>query len=64
MAKSAFQVLIDKIDEEITSLSESLGSGGAKDFAEYRYIVGKIRGLSSAKYHIEVLNKSYMEDED
>ena len=64
MAKSAFQVLIDKVNEDISSLSESLGSGGAKDFAEYRYIVGRIRGLSSARNHIEALNKSYMEDED
>lgn len=64
MAKTVFDVLMDKIDEDITSLNESLGSGTAKDFAEYKYTVGKIRGLSSAKYHIEALNKSYMEDED
>ncbi len=47
MAKTVFDVLRDKINEDKASLQVFLSGGGAKDFAEYRELTGKIRGYGA-----------------
>jgi|TARA_R110000803_G_scaffold1975_1_gene6474 hypothetical protein len=64
MAKSVFDVLNDKIEDDKSSALEFLGNGGAKDFAQYKEVVGLIRGLEASKNHMEDLAKNYMEDDD
>jgi hypothetical protein len=43
---------------------ESLVSGGAKDFAEYKAACGIIRGLSLARMEIQDLSRTFMDDDD
>jgi hypothetical protein len=64
MAKTVFDVLKDKIDDNISSAQSFLSGGSAKDFADYREVVGLIRGLEASKSYIEDLAKNYMEDDD
>ena len=64
MAKTVFDVLKEKIGDDKSSALEFLGSGGAKDFAQYKEVVGLIRGLGACTTHIEDLAKNYMEDDD
>ena len=64
MAKTVFDVLKDNIEVERTSALEFLGTGGAKDFAQYKEVTGLIRGLESSLSHIEDLSRNYMEDDD
>jgi hypothetical protein len=64
MAKTVFDVLIDKIDEEISSARVFLSGGSAKDYAQYKEIVGLIRGLEASKSHIEDLSRNYMDNDD
>ena len=64
MAKTVFDVLKEKIEADKSSALEFLGNGGAKDFAQYKEVVGLIRGLEASKQHIEDLSRNYMEDED
>jgi hypothetical protein len=64
MAKTVFDVLIDKIDEEISSARVFLSGGAAKDYAQYKEIVGLIRGLEASKSHIEDLSRNYMDNDD
>ena len=64
MAKTIFDVPFDRIDEQVTSAQDFLTCGSAKEYAEYREVVGLIRGLESAKLVIEDLSRNYMEDED
>ncbi len=64
MAKTVFDVLNDKIEGDKSSALEFLGSGGAKDFAQYKEVVGLIRGLEASKAHMEDLAKNYMENDD
>ncbi|MGB1651234.1 MAG: hypothetical protein ACPHEP_09410 [Acidimicrobiales bacterium] len=64
MAKTVFDVLKEKIEEDRSSAQEFLGAGGAKDFAQYKEITGLIRGLESCLNHINDLAKNYMEDND
>ena len=64
MAKTVFDVLKDKIDDNISSAQSFLSWGSAKDFADYREVVGLIRGLEASKQYIEDLAKNYMENDD
>jgi hypothetical protein len=48
-------LLASKIKERQTQLIESLADGGSKDFSEYRYTCGTIRGLTFARQEIEDL---------
>ena len=63
MAKTVFDVLNDRIDEQVSSAKEFLSAGSATDSANSREIVGLIRGLEAGKQHIEDLSRNYMEDD-
>ena len=64
MAKTVFDVLKNKIDEDISSAQSFLSAGSPKDYANYREVVGLIRGLEASKQHIEDLSRNYMEEDD
>lgn len=64
MAKTVFDVLTDKIDEQISSAQEFLRGGSPKDYAAYREVVGLIRGLEASKSYIEDLSRNYMDNDD
>ena len=64
MAKTVFDVLKDKIDGDISSAQSFLTAGSPKDYAEFREVVGLIRGLGASKSYIEDLAKNYMDDEN
>ena len=64
MAKTVFDVLIEKLDEDRSIALQFLGVGGAKDFAQYKEITGMIRGLDACKNYIEDLSRNQMEDDD
>ena len=63
MAKTVFDVLKQKIEEDKSSALHFLGSGGAKDFAQYREITGLIRGLEACINYVEDLSRN-MEEYD
>lgn len=48
MAKTVYDVLIEKFEEDVASSAQFLASGGPKDYAEYKEVVGRIRGLQLA----------------
>jgi len=52
-----------KLGEQIKHLEESLGAGVAKDYAEYQFMCGQIKGLLSAQLEISDLNHR-MENSD
>lgn len=64
MAKTVFDVLIDKFEEDIASSTQFLVGGGVKDFAEYKEVVGRIRGLQLAMQTTKDLSRSQMEEDD
>jgi hypothetical protein len=64
MAKTVFDVLIEKHQEDVNASTEFLVNGGAKSFDEYREVVGRIRGLQLAIQTSKDLSRNYMEDDD
>jgi phosphopantetheine adenylyltransferase len=64
MARTVFDVLTERIDEEISSAQVFLSGGSAKDYSQYKEIVGLIRGLRASKEYIEDLSRNYMDNDD
>ncbi len=64
MAKTLFEVLTDRIDDQISSSTEFLTAGSAKDFANYREVVGLLRGLQSSKAIVEDLSRNYGDNDE
>ena len=64
MAKTVFDVLSDKLNEDKSSALEFLGGGGAKDFAQYKEVTGLIRGLDACLNYVNDLSRNQLEDDD
>ena len=64
MAKTVFDVLKEKIEEDKTSALEFLGGGGAKDFSQYQEVTCLIRCLQSCLGYVDDLSRNYLEDDD
>ena len=64
MAKTVFDVLNDRINEDKTSALQFLQSGGPKDFAQYKEVTGLIRGLEACLTYVADLSRNQMEDDD
>ena len=64
MAKTIFDVLKDKLEEDRSSALQFLGGGGAKDFAQYKEITGLIRGLEACHNYVEDLSRNYMDEDN
>ena len=62
--KTVLDVLQKKIEEDISSATEFLGDGGAKDFAQYKEITGMLRGLTSCLNHVNDLSRNYLDDDN
>lgn len=59
----AFEVLLEKIREDLAARKEVLLQGGVASFEQYRELTGVIRGLALAEQHINDLAR-LMEDND
>lgn len=64
MAKTVYDVLIHKFEEEVASSTQFLVGGGCKSFDDYREVVGRIRGLQLAIETTKDLSRSQMEEDD
>lgn len=64
MAKTVYDVLSAKYQDEINLRVQALIQGSAKDFADYRKLCGEIQGLSIAQREVHDLAKRQLEQED
>tara|TARA_R110000772_G_scaffold123192_1_gene229431 strand:+ start:5902 stop:6099 length:198 start_codon:yes stop_codon:yes gene_type:complete len=64
MATTVLDVLKKKIEESISSAQEHLTGGAAKDYADYREVVGLIRGLEANLMYIDDLSRNYLDDDN
>ena len=63
MAKTVYDVLMEKLTAHAAAVADSVASGAAKDYAEYRAMCGEIRGLLTAERYVNDLAK-HMETSD
>lgn len=64
MAKTVYDVLLEKFTAHAAAVADSVASGAAKDYAEYRELCGLIRGLETAKREVADLAQIQMESDD
>ncbi len=64
MATTVMELLQKKLEERKKLIVESMGSGVAKDYAEYRDLCGVIRGLTTAQQEIEDLVRKLKDEDD
>jgi hypothetical protein len=64
MNNKILKLLSEKIDDRVAQLQEALGSGSAKDYVEYKAMVGEIKGLLTARLNILDLQKHLEESDD
>ena len=64
MAATVFSVVIKEIEEKQKYLADALASGAAKDYAEYKFMCGEIRGLSFAHSYVNDLVRKMEQDDD
>ena len=64
MGATVRQVLVENHQKNIDSLEEYLASGKAKDFSDYQYVCGQIRGLRFAISNTTDLLRDMEEDDD
>ena len=58
MMDKTLELLDQKLAVQIMGLKDSLGTGTAKDFADYQFMCGKIRGLLTAQMELNDLAKN------
>lgn len=58
MDTRVLEVLSSQIDDQITQTQEFLGTGQAKEYADYREFCGRIRGLLAAKQLVQDLARN------
>ena len=64
MIDKYLDVLVKQLDDKVNSIQEALGNGSAKDFLEYKAMVGEIKGLLTARLNITDLQKNVEESDD
>lgn len=64
MLEKALNHLLQQIDDKVSRQQEALGTGTAKDFAEYQKMCGEIQGLLTARLNILDLRKNLEHSDD
>jgi hypothetical protein len=64
MLEKGLNHLLRQIDEKVEILQESLGKGGATDYADYQKKCGEIQGLLTARLNILDLRKNLEHSDD
>lgn len=60
---NAFQLILKEIEERREMLAKALMEGAAKDYSEYKFMTGEIRGLSHVHFYVTDLVRR-MENDD
>jgi|TARA_R110000796_G_C14515140_1_gene430287 hypothetical protein len=61
---TVFDVLEKNIVDQISAAEEHLGGGACDDYAQYREVVGLIRGLKVSLSYVNDLSQNFMEQDD
>lgn len=64
MSDKVLKLLVEKLEDKVSQIQDSLGSGAAKDYVEYKAMVGEITGLLIARLNILDLQKHIEESDD
>ncbi len=61
--QTVFDLIQSKLRENLNSISDSVSTGNAKDFAQYQRLVGQIEGLALAERELLDIKERLFKDE-
>lgn len=61
---TAFEILVQQLDEKVQQLQEHIGSGKAETFEEYKRTCGEIKGLLTARGYVLDLQQRMEQSDD
>lgn len=64
MSKELLKYLSEKFQKEIAAMADDLSLGKAKDFGDYKYSCGIVRGLLIANNHLMETAERLEHDDD
>ncbi len=65
MDDSTLVLLRRQLEDQKQTLSQAMADGAARDYAEYKFLCGKLLGLSTAQYLVdEFIDRMRRQDED
>jgi hypothetical protein len=64
MSDKVLKLLVEKLEDKVSQIQDNLGSGAAKDYVEYKAMVGEIKGLLTARSFIKDLHERLNQDDD
>ena len=64
MIDKYLRLLIKQIDDKVELLREAIGNGSARDYAEYKGMVGEVKGLLTCRLNITDLLDKLEEPDD
>jgi hypothetical protein len=59
---TVIELILEKINERLADVQEDLGSGVAKDYADYRYICGILHGMLAVKRYVDDIKTNLEND--
>ena len=64
MSDKVLKLLVEQLEDKVSQIQDILGRGAAKDYVEYKAMVGGIKGLLTARLNILDLQKHIEESDD
>jgi hypothetical protein len=64
MIDKYLRLLIKQVDDKVELLREAIGNGSARDYAEYKGMVGEVKGLLTARLNVTDLLDKLEEPDD
>lgn len=64
MIDKYLRLLIKQIDDKVELLREAIGNGSARDYAEYKGMVGEVKGLLTCRLNVTDLLDKLEEPDD
>ena len=59
---TVIDLIIEETQKRVEQLQDDLGSGVAKDYAEYRYICGVVNGMLAVKRYVDEIKNNLEND--
>ena len=61
---TVLDVLVQKLEDDVSSAKDFLSVGSAQQYSEYKETVGLIRGLETCIAYTKDLSRNYLEEDD
>lgn len=56
--EQVIDLILKQLRERRAQLTDAVSGGAAKDYAEYKYLCGEIRGLTAVEMYLQTLAKN------